>query len=796
MAAELERVAVYVSSADEARRAEAALRAADPGALDRHAGVLQGRLGREAIAELVHAGLLVDPLDHAPAEPPAALARRPAAAAEHLEALRAQASYVAIGAGGLEVADEPHADGGLTGPTGSGAAAGEHAVSPHPDAALDQAVYHIELRGPITEVQRREFERMGIDLAAFEPPSAYRTFLTREQYAAVRAAPYVAAVTRFRFAETVTPELVEAASGGADAPERSVFDLVLHRIADLETVRAVLAGTPGVEVLDASYLYLRFSAPADPRLLAGIASLPEVRRLAPYAPVELTAEHARRIVGIEAINASPPPPWTGDGEVVAIFDSGVDEAHPDLAGRLDPAPTAIPDAVAHDVVGHGTHVAGIVAGMAPGARIAAIGIVSTESRIVAPPNWADVLQRAVEAGAKVVNLSNGRRAHGEYDFGSLSLDDFVRAHPDVLVVVAAGNDGSAPEGFVGFGSIFSPASAKNVITVGASTTDRTEPKKTWGAFAPTAFPKPPCGDDPMGGDPDVPAAISSRGPTEFSSVKPDLLAPGTYILSARASGIPDSSYWDVFDEHHAYLGGTSMAAPVVAGAAAVVRQYLREAHAVAAPSAALVKALLVAAARPIPARKLPQEVLEKVGFPDFDQGFGRLDLTTVLPHAGAAAGRRVDVVDIPDESPDALNNRPATTAGRQSRTARRYQATVGAGATEPLCVVLTWTDWPSAGVQNNLHLRVSPPADPVVDGNPDLHFGRPDAALPVYASPALGSQRVPTFDKLNNVERVSIPSPAAGPYTIDVVSENTPKPPQGYALCVVGELTAPLQAMD
>jgi serine protease AprX len=793
MAAELERVAVYVTSDDEERRAEAALRAADPDAVEVQSGVVEGRLGREAIAELVEAGLLVDPFERRPSEPPVPLVRTGVNPPGPLRSLKEQARYVAVGEGGLEVADAPQADGGAS--AVSGAVAGEAALRPEPDAALDQAVYHIHLRGPITEAQRSEFERLGIDLAAFEPPDAYRTFLTREQYAAVRAAPFVSDVIRFRFDETVTPELVEAASAGGAAGERSVFDLVLHRIADLDEVSGLLAGTAGVEVLDASYLYIRFAAPPDARLLAGVASLPEVRRLAPYAPVELTADHARRIIGLDAINTAAPPPWTGEGETVAVFDSGVDEAHPDLAGRLDPAPSALPGAGAHDVVGHGTHVAGIVAGMAPGAKLAAISIVAADGTLVVPPNWADVLERAVQAGAKVVNLSNGRRVHGDYDFGSLSMDEFVRAHPDVVVVVAAGNDGSAPEGFVGFGSIFSPASAKNVVTVGASTTDRTEPTKTWGAFRPAAFPKPPCADDPLGGDPDYPAALSSRGPTDFNSIKPDLLAPGTYILSARASGIPDSSYWDVFDEHHAYNGGTSMAAPVVAGAAAVVRQYLRVARATPEPSAALVKALLIAAARPIPSRKEPAEVLDKVGFPDFDQGFGRLDLATVIPHAGAAPGRRVEFADVHDDSPDALNSRPATTPGQPTRNVRSYRATVADGATEPLRVVLTWTDWPSSGVQNNLHLRVTPPAARVLDGNPDLRYGRPEDVLPMFVDPAHGSQRVPTFDKLNNVERVELTAPAAGQYTIDVIPENTPKPPQGYALCVVGELASPLEAL-
>ena len=71
-----------------------------------------------------------------------------------------------------------------------------------------------------------------------------------------------------------------------------------------------------------------------------------------------------------------------------------------------------------------------------------------------------------------MNLSVGTNFAGHYDFGSLALDEFVWANPEVLVVIAAGNSGVAPEGWVGFHTVGSPASSKNALTVGASTTDR------------------------------------------------------------------------------------------------------------------------------------------------------------------------------------------------------------------------------------------------------------------------------------------------------------------------------------
>jgi hypothetical protein len=52
---------------------------------------------------------------------------------------------------------------------------------------------------------------------------------------------------------------------------------------------------------------------------------------------------------------------------------------------------------------------------------------------------------------------------------------------------------------------------------------------------------------------------------------------------------------------------------------------------------------------------------------------------------------------------------------------------------------------------------------------------------------------VPALDKRNNVEQIVFEKPAAGQWTVEVLAENTPKPPQGYAVCVVGELDSPLE---
>ncbi|MEU8105630.1 S8 family serine peptidase [Nonomuraea muscovyensis] len=219
---------------------------------------------------------------------------------------------------------------------------------------------------------------------------------------------------------------------------------------------------------------------------------------------------------------------TGKGVTVAVLDSGYDATHPDLKDVVTKYRnfTSDPDG---DEVGHGTHVASIVAGagekyrgVAPGAELA-FGKVgnrsgATFSAIIAGMEWA-----AGEAGAKVVNLSIGAADTPGLDPVELAVNR-LSATTGTLFVIASGNGG-------GSGTVNSPGSADAALTVGA--VDREG----------------------------RPADFSSRGPRSFDhAVKPDITAPGTDIMAANVGG------------GHIAHSGTSMAAPHVAGAAAIIAQ--------------------------------------------------------------------------------------------------------------------------------------------------------------------------------------------------------------------------------
>lgn len=515
----------------------------------------------------------------------------------------------------------------------------------------------------------------------------------------------------------------------------------------------------------------------------------------PYAAPRLLADRVRALIGLELGAATA---WTGKGEIVGVLDSGIDSTHLDFADRIV-SQVSYRGCSAEDVYGHGTHVAGIIAGngaawsgdavrtprgVAPEAQLVIVGM--TNDGVPATldePDLGVILAEATSRGASIVNLSWGSDAGGAYDRASHTIDRFVHANPEVLVVVASGNFGSAPNGHHKINTVASPGTAKNVITVGASGSDRAETfTQTWGDRFQARFPKAKTSDEKIC-DPDLPAATNGRGPTDYHAIKPDVLAPGTYVLAPRAAkaqqGIVES--WSAHpNTNYMYLTGSSMAAPVVAGAAAVVRQYLREIENADRPSAALLKALLLASVR----RMHTYLDDPSVGYPDFHQGFGRIELDAILPMTRGDR-RAVAFVDVPNDSKEALMSGMPPGGIRRSR--RIYAAKVPVGdACSPLRVVLVWTDFPGNSLQNRLQLRVRDPQGEPLVGNPELVYGRDEK------SADLGYGNSVRWDGNNNVLQIHIEKPREGEYQIAVHAISTLDAPQGYALVASGASEGPL----
>jgi subtilisin family serine protease len=525
---------------------------------------------------------------------------------------------------------------------------------------------------------------------------------------------------------------------------------------------------------------------ADLKLVPMLAAIPQIREINPYAPPRLHNNIAAEIMNINNLRNNHE--LDGRGQIIAIADTGLDKGVNDSTMLVDFRNRIVKIYAlgrrddASDLDGHGTHVAGSVLGdgsnsnrkilgMAPAAKLVFQSMLDADRGLGGLDTMIDygngLFDVARDNGATIHTNSwgstrdeeNGIFPNGTYDSRATQTDTFAFNNRNFLICFSAGNDGRYPI----HNEVSPPGTAKNVLTIGASESRRILPP----SVSIRSSPKNPNGltldlAEQADNANDV-AAFSSVGPITNNRRKPDVVAPGSWILSTRSSvatadrgsdglvntqdedgiytheeavgrGLPGGPIYGTNEqntpppppdsgplasENYMYLSGTSMATPITAGSCLLIRQYLVEklGH---TPSAALIKALMINGA-----------VDMGMGIPHNRQGWGRIDLNNTLFPAGS------NKVQFDDK----LDNAVSTT------DIRVYKSSVSSQSA-PLVVTLVWRDPADDTIQNRLHLRVIHVDSGTISTSDDIH------------------------DIRNNVQKVVINSPRLGKYNIEVEGVN------------------------
>lgn len=688
-------------------------------------------------------------------------------------------------------------------------------IPEHLRAQGDPGAYVVQSRAPLDDAFRARLRAAGAAIVAYIPNQAYLVRASEGTARELQADPRTQAVVPYEPYYKLKPPLLALAVAQQPVPAGQRLNLLVFPDATDAAVGEL--ASLGLEVIaqERSPFGPVFTVqPRSAGIPAGPAAiLPALARLSSVQEVELARARvlandlSRARVGVAADTTASGNylGLTGGNVLVSVADSGVDGSHPDLQGRvLYDVPAS-----GMDTNGHGTHVAGIIAGsgvestnvsqasgsvmpsaglqfrgQAPAARVLALAA----SAVPGPASDSYLQGTAAQANALIANNSWHYADDNAYDLAAARYDAAVRdALPEVsgpqplLFVFGAGNAGNGAEDGTGgdADSIQSPATAKNVITVGAIDQMRWITNQVWQCA--TISETNVCQtNQPWQGltyTNNVVAAFSSRGNVGVGiegaggRVKPDVVAPGTFVVSARSTqwdqaayygpANTNSNYFEVLSNLNQTLGpfyryesGTSLSAAAVSGVLALMQEFFQGFGRTNSP--ALMKALLINGARPLG----DSGGFQAAGVTN-SAGWGLINLTNTLPpglsNAFVQAAAPMQVFD--QDPAGAL-------ATGQSRT--RFISLSAAAASQPLRVTLVWTDPPGnpaarLKLVNNLDLIVT-----------NLDTGEVFLGNDIPAGSSVNqvwdANLAPNPDVVNNVENVYLPPVPATNYSVTVVA--------------------------
>ena len=650
------------------------------------------------------------------------------------------------------------------------------------DNAADSNYILVQTKEPLKKAQKQSLSAIGVVVKEYVSQNTYLCRYKPEDLAPVRDLDYIDYANVYPTMFVVNPTLRTHSVGppGHISSRTHVVDVILHKDCEFDQSKQSICEAAHLDPEDVSGCKGKIRLTVQEQHLDALAAIDNVAFIQEVKPNRLFNNVARTILKVEDLEVNGTR-LDGTGQLVAVGDTGVDSAHPAFAGdRIKKTIGLGRRNKTNDPDGHGTHVCGSVLGSstlasgeriqgsAPAAKLVMQSLLDPQGGLGGiPDDLENLFGPAYAEGARVHNNSWGSSQPGlPYDQSCREIDDFVVQNPDMVIVFAAGNDGVDRDsnGTIDLRQVGSQAAAKNCLTVGASENLRPNLTVAYGVSGggrrdPRYAVEPIYGDQ-YADDPNGMAAFSSRGPTPRDGrIKPDVVAPGTCILSARSSLVQDSAFYGKSpDPKYMFESGTSMAAPLASGCAALIRQFL-VAHSPGqqqpgpgtgaqqpiqtppssySPSAALVKALLINGAVELPGQYSPSEAGVS---PNPNSGWGRISVAdSIGPNNGTTSGY-------------------GEHEGMDEDDVFEFSINIDGSSRKTLKVTLVWTDPAGAILQNDLDLTV-------IAGSKEKHGN---------ISSGTGSDRV------NNVEVVKWEAVPAGEVKVRVSVHHLTTDRQSFA---------------
>ncbi len=706
--------------------------------------------------------------------------------------------------------------------------------------------YIAQAKGPVTAAFRRHISATGGRIISYIPNNAYLVRMGVDGARRLKQWSGTQSVLPFQPYYKLEMKLLEMAITDQPLPVDALLNVVLFP--DSESTAAKRLADLGVDVLsqDRTPFGTKLLARVPEDQLTALARLTEVQGLERHRPRRLANDLTRPRMGVEVFKAEKAADGTvtnvvsedylglnGLGIFVNVNDSGVDDKHAAFGKRVKGS------GAGSDTNGHGTFVAGIIAGdgsgsdsiitnpppgsfsdpdfkgIAPKARLHVLKADDSKVNNPVSDDWLQTeaanenYDRKTGVNVLISNNSWEYEDQNDYTWAAASYDAATRdALPEragdqqVIYVFPAGNSGAGTDNGLNAspGTISAPGTAKNVITVGALESGREIEGESITSVTNTVTEIDEDGKEiekevvttttntPFAGMTDSNnqvAAFSSRGNVgigiegTYGRFKPDVVAPGTFIISTRSSDWESSitstnaqedadaleKLNDDLGDQYRYESGTSVAAPAVSGMLALMQEFYTK-RLKRTNSPAMMKALLINSAQSVD-RRYTHDVNSTVNH----QGWGLPDLQRAAPALADANryGENLWPTRIIDQS---LENALAT---GQSRS---WDIRIGEDAMKyPLRFTLVWTDPagnPNAAVKlvNDLDLIVTPLSDSDQPGSESEETSDEEEESDVYYGNNIGSSVFnsvgATNDVVNNVENVFIEEPGTKKYRVTV----------------------------